>query len=213
MKHLLIVSPLLAGILLLVPNAASAQCGYGPCAAVYVAPAPVYVAPVSVQVSQPLAVLPAPGGNIREHGLGLGLGLRGVAGYAGVEDYAMYGGGLVIRYIPTGRFGLELTTDLYSSNADSTLVPISLSGLFFFNPTRHVQPYLIVGGNVTIDAREDDHSYLLAGAHAGVGVELLIGRHVGLTLDARGFIQGRAHTVDDDVEGGITFNTGFNIYL
>ena len=79
----------------------------------------------------------------------------------------------------------------------------------------------------------DDPIY--GGGELGIGVEFLLGQHIGLTLDARGFLRGRMtdreyspdSPVSDgscrmgdgnewectDLEAGITFNAGFNFYL
>lgn len=219
MKKLALVGAVLVGGLLLAPSSAEAQCGYpyGPCGVVYVAPQPVYVAAPAptVVVAQPAPVaVEAPAPFVRS--AGFGLGLRATAGYAGEHGLGLYGGGLVLRYIATPHFGLELDVDGYGAGTDGDdafVVPISLSALVFLNAQSHVQPYLIGGLDLMILGGEgcDDASYLYAGGHAGVGIEFLLGSHVGLTLDARTFVQGMVDA--DEIEYGVTFNTGFNVYL
>ena len=146
---------------------------------------------------------------------GFGLGLRATAGYAGDNELIIFGGGGLVRYIATPRIGLELSVDAYGAGDgdDAFLLPIQASGLVFFNTRRSLQPYLLAGINTSIlECENADASFLYAGAHAGVGAELLIGRRLGLTLEARGFVQGLVHG-DDELEYGVTFNTGFNLYL
>jgi len=206
---------------------------------VYVAPAPppavyVHAAPVATPVLQ----LRSPRSFVRHRGFGFGA--RASGGYAGLTDVGMYGGGVVLRYNTGPRFGLELTVDGFGGagygGAERIEFPVAVSGLWYVNPRSHVQLYLLGGlgmsiAEVTAGGQTDDPIY--GGGQLGVGVEFLIGSHVGLTLDVRGFVRARmndrpegslAHDgscrpTDDggtectDLEAGATFNAGFNFYL
>lgn len=209
---------------------------------VFVAPAPiVYTAPapptVLVAASEPVAA-PAPRPFVRHRGFGFGV--RASGGYAGLSDVGMYGGGAVLRYNTGPHFGLELTVDGYGGTgyggADRIEFPVSINGLWYVNPRSHVQLYLLGGLGISVaevSANGDTDDPIYGGGQLGVGVEFLIGSHVGLTLDVRGFIRSRmndrpegslAHdgscriaedggTECTDLEAGATFNAGFNFYL
>ena len=198
------------------------------------APAPVYVTPAPA----PVVRLRAPRTHVRHSGFGFGV--RASGGYAGLSDIGMYGGGAVLRYNTGPHFGVELTVDGYGGTgyggAERIEFPVALSGVWYVNPRSHVQLYLLGGlglsvAEVTANGETDDPIY--GGGQLGVGVEFLIGSHVGLTLDVRGFVRSRinerpegsiAHdgscreaegggTECTDLEAGATFNAGFNFYL
>lgn len=195
-------------------------------AQIYVSPQPVVIVQnpqPSFVVTQPQVIVqeqvrPAPVLNLRPQvrQRGTGLGLRaaiGYAGYAESSELTFYGAGAVLRYIATPRFGLEITVDVNGCE-DALVVPIELSGLVFFNTRGRVQPYLLAGVDVNIIAPSNRSvSFLYAGGHVGVGLEILVGRRLGITLDARTFVQGLAHSVENDVGYGVTVNTGFNFYF
>lgn len=184
-------------------------------AQIYVAPQPVYVVQPSVVVTQQQ---PAPVLEYRPQlrHRGVGIGLRAALGYAGSNDLTFYGGGGVFRFIASPRFGLELAVDVNGCN-EAIIVPIELSGLVFFNTRGRVQPYLIAGLDFNIiapSAREVTMLYV--GGHFGLGLEFLVGRRLGITLDARTFVQGLTDSVEgveDNIEYGVTVNTGFNLYF
>jgi hypothetical protein len=201
---------------------------------VYVAPQPVVVQSVPM-VQAPQLRLQRP---YRRH-QGFGFGARVGGGYAGMSDIDMYGGGLVLRYNISPRFGTELTVDAFGgtgyAGAERTEFPITLNALWYINPRSRFQIYLLGGLGISI-AQVEQNGYtddpIYGGGQLGLGVELLLGSHVGLTLDARGFIRARmnereneiAHdgscreasdggTECTDLEAGLTFNLGFNFYL
>jgi hypothetical protein len=214
MKKLLLVASTLT-IALTATTIAHAQ--------IYVAPQPVVVVQnpqPTVVYAQPQVVVqeqvrPAPVVNLRPQlrNRGTGLGLRAAVGYAGSNELTFYGAGAVLRYIANPRFGLELAVDVNGCE-EAIVVPIELSGLVFFNTRGRVQPYLVAGVDFNIIAPNDRvASFLYAGGHFGVGLEILVGRRLGITLDARTFVQGLAHSVEKDVEYGVTVNTGFNFYF
>lgn len=203
---------------IVVMSAAEAQ------AQIYIAPQPVLVVqnpqPAVVVTAQPQVVVqqqiqPVPVVSLRPEvrQRGVGLGLRANVGYAGGNELTFYGGGGVFRFIGGPRLGLEIAFDIAGCD-DAIVVPIEMSGLVFFNIRGRVQPYLLAGLDFNIIAPTDrDASFLYVGGHFGVGLELLVGRRLGITLDARTFVQGLAHSVETDVEYGVTVNTGFNFYF
>jgi hypothetical protein len=204
-------------------------------------PAPVLVQTTQTYVSRPMIPNYQLRPMVRDRGFGFGV--RAGAGYAGVADVGNFGGGVVARYIASPRFGVELTVDAYggtgyTGNVEAVEFPVTLNGLWFINPRNRVQLYLIGGlgvsfASVSSDTAEDSPVY--GGGELGLGVEFLIGQHVGLTLDARGFVRGRMNEretdpsdpvndgscrIGDDSEwectaltAGAIFNLGFNFYL
>jgi hypothetical protein len=217
---------------------------YVPPPAVYVPPPVIYTPPPPpvIVTAPPPPVVAAPAAPperpfVRHRGLGLGV--RASGGYDGSTQVGMYGGGALLRYIASPRFGLELTADGYGGEgyggAERTEFPITINALWFLNPRSRAQLYLLGGLGVSIAQVEqhgetDDPVY--GGGQLGIGVEFLLGNHIGLTLDARGFLRGRMNERDEglmahdgscrevdgvmectDVEGGATFNVGFNFYL
>jgi hypothetical protein len=224
MRKLTFLALLATAIFTLLPQIAHAQCGYpyGVCGQVYIAPQPIYVAqpqPVVVvaePVAQPAPVVVAPAA---VRGTGFGLGLRASVGYAGLDGdgLGLYGAVAVARYQATPRFGVELDVGGLAGGDgdDAVLVPIGLTALVFFNPGRHLQPYLFGGIDMTIidaDCLQGGSSWIFAGGHAGVGLEFLVANHFGLTLDARGTVEGVVHAADY-INYGFTINTGFNFYI
>ncbi len=208
---------------------------------IVVTPAPVvYAAPqptIMMTASEPVAV-PAPRAFVRHRGFGFGV--RASGGYAGLTDMGMYGGGAVLRYNTGPAFGLELTVDGYGGTgyggAERIEFPVTVNGLWYVNPRSHVQLYVLGGLGLSVaevSANGDTDDPIYGGGQLGLGVEFLIGSHVGLTLDVRGFLRGRmnerpegnlAHdgscrpaegggTECTDLEAGATFNAGFNFYL
>lgn len=214
-------------------------------------PAPVVYqqpAPIVVQTTQTYVPSPPPRMVLSRRPMvrhrGLGFGLRAGGGYAGMTDVANFGGGANIRYITSPRFGVEFTVDAfggtgYTGNVERVEIPITLNGLWFINPRSRAQLYLLGGfgasfASVEANGYEDSPVYL--GGELGLGVEFLIGRHVGLTMDVRGFLRGRvnerelppsmAYSYDGscredgfggwectNLTAGATFNLGFNFYL
>jgi len=206
-------------------------------------PAPVVVETTQTYVTQPMMqnyqfqLRPM----VRHRGFGFGV--RGGAGFVGAADVGNFGGGVVARYIASPRFGVELTVDAYggtgyTGNVDVVEFPVTLNGLWFINPRNRVQLYLVGGLGVSfgsVEANGVEDSPVYGGGELGLGVEFLIGQHVGLTLDARGFLRGRmnerendpSETVNDGscrigddsewectaITAGAIFNLGFNFYL
>jgi len=205
-------------------------------------PAPVFVQTTQTYVSQPVMPTYQLRPMVRDRGFGFGV--RAGAGYAGVEDVGNFGGGVVARYIASPRFGVELTVDAYggtgyTGDVEAVEFPVTLNALWFVNPRNRVQLYLVGGlgmsfASVTGSNGSED-SPVYGGGELGLGVEFLIGQHVGLTVDARGFLRGRMNErttdpsdpvndgscrIGDDgawectpVTAGAIFNLGFNFYL
>jgi len=212
-------------------------------------PQPVIVtqpAPVVVQTTR--TYMPVPRLRLRDRPMvrhrGVGFGVRAGAGYAGVTDIGNFGGGALVRYIASPRFGVELTVDAYggtgyTGNVERVEIPVTLNAMWFVNPRSRAQLYLLGGLGVSfasVDANGYEDSPIYAGGELGVGVEFLLGRHVGLTIDIRGFLRGRMNERElppsmeysydgscrEDGEGGwectnltagATLNAGFNFYL
>jgi hypothetical protein len=188
---------------LLVATPASAQClspqvhCTGP-VVVAQAPAQVVVQPPPVAVVAPF-----------ERELGFALGARASAGYVGLNGFGMTGGGGLLRYVVTPGFALELSVDgLVSFDGDEVAVPMAVSGIWFFRRHRRVQPYVLVGAAGTIITS----SAFYGGAQAGLGVEILLARWLGLALEARGSLLGSGND-DVPVEAGVTLSSGFNFYI
>ena len=147
----------------------------------------------------------------------------------------------MLRYIASPRFGTEIGVGAFGGKgyggADRIEFPITVNGLWFVNPRSRAQLFLLGGLGVSI-AQVEQNGYedgpIYAGGQLGVGVEFLIGSHIGLALDARGFIRGRLNERDEDVsllahdgscrdgeegwectdlEAGATFNASFYFYL
>lgn len=213
-------------------------------------PAPVIVQqPAPVVVTQqyvtttPRPVLHMPRREFVRH-RGFGFGARAGAGYAATEEITNFGGGAVARFIASPRFGIEITGDVYggagyTGDVERVEIPVTVNALWFVNPRHRVQLYLLGGLGVSFAAIEaangDEDTPVYGGGELGVGVEFLLGNHIGLTLDVRGFLRGRMNERElpesspaydgscreadgggyecTDLEGGVTFNAGFNFYL
>ncbi len=209
---------------------------------------PVYVAPQPTVVveTQQVHVVPAAPARpprlqrpFRRH-RGFGFGARAGGGYAGISDIGMYGGGVVVRYNTGPRVGIELTVDAFGgtgyAGAERLEFPITLNALWYLNPRSRFQIYLLGGLGISI-AEVEQNGYtddpIYGGGQLGLGVELLLGDHFGITLDARGFIRARMNERDEgnlahdgscretedggtectDLEAGATFNLGLNFYI
>lgn len=227
---------------LVTAGTAQAQCTAGICGTspvIIIQPAPVLITPASRALPSPFAAPDersrrTPGDHhLRDHHRlreiqrpplrqrSIGFGLHGGLSYSGTNEETSWGGGLSLRLIPRSRFASELSVDLYAAGDDRLVIPISLSGLFFFRTHRMLQPYITSGFDAVVErpregglSRDVDRTWSLGG-HAGLGVELLLGR-LGVQLEARAFAiapvdQARSDSIDD-IEWGLTFNTGLNLY-
>ena len=135
----------------------------------------------------------------------------------------MGGFGLSLRYRPVPHFAFDLGMDIIGgrdfANRTRTEVPISLSGMVYFNPRSHVQLYMLGGvhasqadletnqyaaptGRYVSDVSDiggssstQHHSYL--GWHGGLGLEFRVSRLIGLNLDVLGFVRSRTDKSGD----------------
>jgi hypothetical protein len=207
---------------------------------VYVQSAPVYIETQPVQVVQTVQLEePRIERPYRRH-RGFGFGARVGGGYAGLSDIGMYGGGINLRYTASPSVGIELTVDAFGgtgyAGAERTEFPITLNVLWYLNPRSRFQVYILGGLGISI-AEVEQNGYtddpLYGGGEIGLGLELLLGNHFGITLDARGFVRtrmnereegnlahdGSCRTGDDgqtectDLEAGAVFNLGVNFYI
>jgi hypothetical protein len=130
-----------------------------------------------------------------------------------VEDAGMAGLGLSFRYRPIPHFALGLGVDFLggtdSNGYERQEIPLSLSGLVYFNPRSLAQVYLIAGANWSFarvfseepqpnlaEGTDDDYNYF--GGHAGLGMEFRVSRLIGLNIDGLALIRSRT---DSDEEG------------
>ncbi len=117
-------------------------------------------------------------------------------------------GGLRLR--GAGHLGGELTIGIYGgrdfNRDDRTEVPISLSGLVYFNPQNRFQIYGVFGvgaswasvnyaaGNTAAHGGLSGANYGYVGGQLGLGAELQLSQRFSLFVDVRGFVRTR---VDD----------------
>lgn len=201
---------------------------------VYTAPPPTYVAPTYVAPAPPA---------YRPHlePTRWGLNARLEAAMLGTNENSgtrpgMSGAGLSLRYRPVPAFAFDAGIDFlrgtdYNGFARSE-TPLSLGGLIFLNPRSHIQFYLTGGINFShATVRSDTSSQLLErnaegdfgaeyshfGGQGGAGLELRLGRHLGIDVALLGFIR---HRTDDgklpefvDPESGqTTKNSGGGLF-
>jgi len=124
-------------------------------------------------------------------------------------DAAMFGVGGSIKYRPIPWAGVEAGLDVFGgkdyNGFDRMEVPFSLNGLIYFNPMSRFQVYAFGGANAShawvstnkvtpllaFDGKQYSGEYDYFGGQLGLGVELRLGQHFGINLDAMGFIRTR----------------------
>lgn len=147
--------------------------------------------------------------NLRLEGIGFG-GDRDERNVA-ARDAGMGGFGLSLRYRPTPRFAFDAGIDIVGgtdfNGFDRIEMPLSLNGIFYFNPRRRAQFYVIGGVNwsrATVSSDEPHQllqlnkegtaysaDYRYFGGQAGIGLEFRISRRLAFNVDALGFIRKR----------------------
>jgi len=157
---------------------------------------------------------------------GLNLRAEGAAMGDGAKDNAGLGGlGISLRYRPVPAFGFDFGVDVIGGKDYNGFTrietPLSLNAMIFVNPRSRVQFYLIGGGHLShAQVRSDSYSPLLEptgdgkwgadynyfGGQGGAGLEFRLGRRVGLSFDAMGFI--RKRTDDGRLPEYVDVNTG-----
>jgi hypothetical protein len=147
---------------------------------------------------------------------GVALGKPG----GGAFNAGLGGVGMSLRYRPVPHFAFDLGVDLLAgtdyNGFSRTEVPVSLSGMLFFNPKSRAQFYLIAGANVSrAQVRSDTPcaqgatsgctallspvdggsqygaTYTYFGGQGGGGFEFRLSRRVALDLDVVGFVRER----------------------
>ncbi len=175
------------------------------------------------------------GFNLRAEGAAMGDGANLNAGIGGL--------GLSLRYRPVPAFGFDLGVDVIGGKDYNGFTrietPVSLNAMIFVNPRSRVQFYLIGGAHLShAQVRSDSASPLLSptedgkwgadynyfGGQGGAGLEFRLGRRVGLSFDALGFIRKRTDDgrmpeyVDastgktTNTSGGVLFRGGLNFW-
>jgi hypothetical protein len=175
------------------------------------------------------------GFNLRVQGAAMGDGANVDAGIGGL--------GLSLRYRPVPAFGFDLGVDVIGGKDFNGFTrietPVSLNAMIFVNPRSRVQFYLLGGAHLShAQVRSDYSSPLLGrtedgkygadynyfGGQGGAGLEFRLGRRVGLSFDALGFIRkrtddGRKPEYIDastgkttNTSGGVLFRGGLNFW-
>ena len=192
-------------------------------------PRPRYIPPPSMpppQISRPQRLYTKWGFNLRVEGAAMGDGASVDAGIGGL--------GMSLRYRPVPAFGFDLGVDVIGGKDFNGFTrietPVSLNAMIFVNPRSRVQFYLMGGAHLShAQVRSDSSSPLLGrtddgkfgadynyfGGQGGAGLEFRLGRRVGLSFDALGFLRKRT---DDgpqpeyvDAATGKTTNTSAGV--
>ena len=160
---------------------------------------------------------------------GAGFGLQGGVSKGQGADSAPIGR-LHARYRLTGMIGVELAAGYRNEEVRQDGAPflrlseahLAGSFLLFFLSDHPVQPYVVAGGGyyyvdergqgTNADYRQTEH---LFGFHAGVGVDVRVGRRVSVFFDGRYTFLGIA-SIPPDYAGKADFSAvmaGFNVYF
>lgn len=110
-------------------------------------------------------------------------------------------GGLQARARLTGAIGLEglisFRTDEVKDGGEPLLslkmMPLQVSGQVFFLPSKPVQPYVALGGGFYVvrttglsrNTADGTKTQTLVGAHAGVGLDVRVGRRLSAFAEVR----------------------------
>lgn len=115
------------------------------------------------------------------------------------------GYGIVARYRPLEAIGFEGSWMRHEDASSGALVrdPLSVSAQLFAFPWTRVSPY--IGGGVTIDGPASSASAPASGRrmapHAGLGVELAIGRSLAIDIEGR-YLSQMQNLSDDPLKDG-----------
>jgi hypothetical protein len=133
-----------------------------------------------------------------------------------INDRVQMGGfTAAFRFRPIGALALDFGVGFYGgsdyNNQPRLEIPVTVDSIFFLNPRRRVQFYLLAGVGVSrayagFDAAGlggRDFTYL--GGEVGAGLEFRLGRHIALNLDVRPFLRGR---IDSDPRPEFVSSTG-----
>jgi opacity protein-like surface antigen len=156
------------------------------------------------------------------------LGLTGGSYFSGYESGASYGDfglGLVGRYRLAQPVGLEVAWSHYRDAAgERATSPLALSVQGFGFPNSPVNPYALLG--VTFTGRSIDDTFCegtdlttltvddtLFGPHAGLGLEIALGKSAALDLEGRVTSYLDVAPEDPTVPAAIQARVGFNWYF
>jgi hypothetical protein len=126
--------------------------------------------------------------------------MGGKKNQSGRSDEAGMGGlGFGLRVRPTRHFALDFGLDFVSGKDyqgyTRSEVPFTVNAVLFANPRDKTQLYFLAGlgwstAHVALP-NDTTTQYNYFGLQTGVGVEFRVARHVGLNIDAIGFVRGR----------------------
>ncbi len=155
----------------------------------------------------------------RSGDVSVGLNVGGlVSGYQSGPAWGDGGMGLEARYRVTDGFGLALGVASYGSSDGARLTtPVEANAQFFAFPHGPVNPYLELGVATVARDWEDplcgyDCGLYTAndtslGGHAGIGLEIALGRHAALDLEM-GWLRIPAAAGREDPALSAAFQTG-----
>jgi hypothetical protein len=159
------------------------------------------------------------------------LGVRGGSYMSGYDDGGGYGDmglGAAVRYRPAEAVGLELSwqhhSQTWSDSSERTSDPISASVELFAFPWSRVSPYVLTG--VTWNPRSVSDTYsdgwnlqhveaadTLFGPHAGLGLELAVGKNVSVNFEGKATGYLNVAEGDATAPGAMAGTMGLNFYF
>lgn len=159
------------------------------------------------------------------------LGVRGGSYMSGYDDGGGYGDmglGAAVRYRPAEAVGLELSwqhhSQTWSDSSERTSDPISASVELFAFPWSRVSPYVLTG--VTWNPRSVSDTYsdgwnlqhveaadTLFGPHAGLGLELAVGKNVSVNFEGKATGYLNVAEGDSTAPGAMAGTMGLNFYF
>lgn len=154
-------------------------------------------------------------------------GLHAELGYMGTDRVSMGGGAVALRFRAHPAFALDLGVGTYGgqdyNGRGRVEVPLTVNGVFFFNPQDRVQVYGLLGvgvswanvdGGGSLFAPAADTGYTYLGGQVGIGLEWRLSRAFALNTDLRGFLRSRVDggAVPEFSEGGRSTDTSMGLY-
>lgn len=151
----------------------------------------------------------------------LAVGLKGgsyISGYSGANAFADAGLGLTVRYRPVEWLGIEGAAQHHLSSERAHTLGSASVNLFAF-PWSRVSPYVLAGATFTDRNVVDEvwrqnqvqtivTSAPMIGPHAGLGLEIAIGKRLALDLEARYIGYVNPIPADPTVPGALTTSVG-----
>lgn len=155
----------------------------------------------------------------RDNSLAVGIRAGSYMGaYQGANAFSDVGLGLTARYRPVESLGLEVAGQRHT-DAERIHTTGSASAVLFAFPWSRLSPYVLAGGTWT-DRSIDDEIWRndavqtvssttpLFGAHAGAGLEIGLGNHLALDLEARYVHYLNTAAGDPTLPGAVNTNVG-----